>query len=80
MTRKFYGILILVAAATFGSSAMAAETSANSNFYVGGHGAFTDTGWGSGWSSTGFGFDLLGGLSPRFSRSRRMGNVALFGF
>jgi hypothetical protein len=61
MTRKFYGILILVAAATVSGSAMAAETSANSNFYVGGHLGMTDTGWQSPWNSTGFGFDLLGG-------------------
>ena len=63
MTRKFYGILVLVAAAMFSGAAMAAETtSANSNFYVGGHLGITDTGWESPWSSTGgFGFDILGG-------------------
>ena len=60
MTRKIYAMLILTAATLFGSTAMAAET-ANSNFYVGGHLGYTDSGWASPWSSTGFGFNILGG-------------------
>lgn len=60
MTRKLYGILILVAAAMFSGAATAA-TSANSNFYVGGDLGMTNSGWPSPWNSTGFGFNLLGG-------------------
>ena len=61
MSRKFYGILVLVAAATFSGAAMAATTSTNSNFYVGAHLAFTDTGYASPYDSTGLGLDILGG-------------------
>jgi hypothetical protein len=63
MTRKFYGILVLVAAAVFTSSATAAliNVKPNSDFYIGGHLGFTDTNYGPGWNSTGFGLDILGG-------------------
>lgn len=60
MTRKIYAILILAAATLASSTVMAAET-ANSNFYVGGHLAFTDTNWPSPYDSTGLGLDILGG-------------------
>jgi Outer membrane protein beta-barrel domain len=62
MTRKFYGILIVLAAATLSSTAMAAQTSsANSDFYVGGDLGLTDSGWSPTYNSTGFGFHMLGG-------------------
>lgn len=61
MTRKIYSLLTLVVAILFGSAAMAAETNANSNFYVGSHLAFTDTNFSSPYDSTGLGLDILGG-------------------
>jgi hypothetical protein len=63
MIRKIFTVLFLTGIVTCGSAAtgLTILPNQNSDFYIGGHIAFTDTNWPSPYSSTGLGADILGG-------------------